>query len=121
MGKVSEGSDFDNDWKEKVEDRVNNCKCVSELYEDEVLDRVMDKVMDRNEILRNIMMGGGVVMGVLLKYGGEGMVLLLEKGLTGIVNCLRRVIGSPGNYGGITLLSVVGKVICKTQDGATFR
>ena len=30
-------------WKE---DRVSNCKCVSELYEDEVL----DKVMDREEI-----------------------------------------------------------------------
>ena len=27
LGKVSEGSDFDNDWKEEVEDRVNNCKC----------------------------------------------------------------------------------------------
>ena len=46
LGKVSEGSDFDDDWKEEVEDRVNNCKCASELFEDEVL----DKIMDRNEI-----------------------------------------------------------------------
>ena len=45
LGKVSGGSDFDDDWKEEVEDRVNNCKCASELYEDEVL----DKLMDRNE------------------------------------------------------------------------
>ena len=30
LGKVSEGSDFDDDWKEEVEDRVNNCKCASE-------------------------------------------------------------------------------------------
>ena len=30
------GSDFDDDWKEEVEDRVNNCKCASELYEDEL-------------------------------------------------------------------------------------
>ena len=37
LGKVSEGSDFDDNWKEEVEDRVNNCKCASELYEDEVL------------------------------------------------------------------------------------
>ena len=29
LGKVSEGSDFDDDWKEEVEDRVNNCKCAS--------------------------------------------------------------------------------------------
>ena len=36
LGKVSEGSDFDDDWKEEVEDRVNNCKCASELYEDEL-------------------------------------------------------------------------------------
>ena len=46
LGKVSEGSNFDGDWKEEVEDRVNNCKCASELYEDEL----SDKVMDRNEI-----------------------------------------------------------------------
>ena len=46
MGKVSEGIDFDDDGKEEVEDRVSNCKCASELYEDKVL----DKVMDRNEI-----------------------------------------------------------------------
>ena len=46
LGKVSEGSDFDDDWKEEAEDRVNNCKYASELYEDEVL----DKVMDRKEI-----------------------------------------------------------------------
>ena len=26
LGKVSEGSDFDDDWKEEVEGRVNNCK-----------------------------------------------------------------------------------------------
>ena len=46
LGKVSEGSDFNDDWKEEVEDRVNSCKCASELYEDEVL----EKVKDRNEI-----------------------------------------------------------------------
>ena len=41
-GNVSEGSDFDDDWKEEVEDRVNNCKCASELCEDEVLHKLME-------------------------------------------------------------------------------
>ena len=79
MGKVSEGSDFDDAWKEEVEDRDNNCKCASELYEDEVL----DKVVDRNEIaqclrkIKNNKTGGSDgLVGELLKYSGEGMVLL---------------------------------------------
>ena len=40
MGKETEGSDFDDDWKEEIESRVNNCKCASELCEDEVLDKL---------------------------------------------------------------------------------
>ena len=59
LGKVNEGSDFDDDWKEEVEDRVNNCKCASELCEDEVL----DKLMVRNKIAQCLRkMKTGVVM-----------------------------------------------------------
>ena len=37
-----EGSNFDDDWNEEFEDRVNNyCKCASELFEDEVLDKII--------------------------------------------------------------------------------
>ena len=53
-----------------------------QLYEDEVL----DKVVDRNEIaqclrkIKNNKTGGSDgLVGELLKYGGKGMVLLLEK------------------------------------------
>ena len=67
-------------------------------------------------------------MGELLKYGGSGMVCLLEQlfsviwreelvprqwreGL--IVNLFKNGDKEdPGNYRGITLLSVVGKVFC---------
>ena len=67
-------------------------------------------------------------MGELLKYGGSGMIDLLQQlfavvwreefvppqwreGL--IVNLFKKGDkGDPGNYRGITLLSVVGKVFC---------
>ena len=67
-------------------------------------------------------------MGELLKYGGEGMVLLLEKFFSVIwreevvprqwregfiVNLFKKGDREqPGNYRGITLLSAVGKVFC---------
>ena len=71
-------------------------------------------------------------MGELLKYGGSGMVSLLEQlfsvvwheeavprqwreGL--IVNLFKKGDREdPGNYRGITLLSVVGKVFCKVLN-----
>ena len=71
-------------------------------------------------------------MGELLKYGGSGMVCLLEQlfsvvwheetvprqwreGL--IVNLFKKGDREdPGNYRGITLLSVVGKVFCKVLN-----
>ena len=71
-------------------------------------------------------------MGELLTYGGSGMVCLLEQlfsfvwheetvprqwreGL--IVNLFKKGDREdPGNYRGITLLSVVGKVFCKVLN-----
>ena len=71
-------------------------------------------------------------MGELLKYGGVGMVKMLGKlyALIWKEECVpmkwRGLIVSlfkkgykedPGNYRGITLLSVVGKVFCKILNG----
>ena len=73
--------------------------------------------------------GSDGIVGELLKYGGSGMVDLLEQlfsviwqeeivprqwrdGL--IVNIFKKGDREdPGNYRGIALLSVVGKVFCK--------
>ena len=70
--------------------------------------------------------GSDGLVGELLKYGGSGMVYLLvlviwceetvpkqwREGLT--VNLFKKGDREdPGNYRGITLLSVVGKVFCK--------
>ena len=49
---------------------MNNCKCASELYEDEVLDKVMDR-KERAQCLRkmknNKTRGGDGLVGELLK------------------------------------------------------
>ena len=71
-------------------------------------------------------------MGELLKYGSSGMVCLLEQlfsvvwheetvpsqwGEGLIVNLFKKGDREdPGNYRGITLLSVVGKVFCKVLN-----
>ena len=100
------------------------------------LDAFLDKEVEKGEIakcvrkLKNNKTGGSDgIVGELLKYGGSGMVDLLEQlfsviwqeeivprqwrdGL--IVNIFKKGDREdPGNYRGITLLSVVGKVFCK--------
>ena len=103
---------------------------------EEVTDSLLDKEIEKGEIakclrnLKNSKTGGSDgIVGELLKYGGSGMVDLLEQlfpviwqeeivprqwreGL--IVNIFKkRDREDPANYRGITLLSVVGKVSCK--------
>ena len=123
---------FDADWKEEVEDNVNGYSSLSE----EVMDSLLDKAIEKMEIakclrnLKNSKTGGSDgIVGELFKYGGFGMVDLLEQlfsviwqeeivprqwreGL--IVNIFKKGDKEdPANYRGITLLSVVGKVFCK--------
>ena len=40
---MSVDSDFDFEWKEVVERKVSMCSTLSEMCEDEVLDRVIEK------------------------------------------------------------------------------
>ena len=128
-------SAFDDSWKEEVDEQVSECSSVSKAY----VDRVLDKEIEREEIavcvrkLKNNKTGGrdGLV-GELLKYGGSGMIDLLQQlfavawreefvppqwreGL--IVNLFKKGDKEdPGNYRGITLLSVVGKMFCKVLN-----
>ena len=39
LGRMSEDSDFDSEWKEEVETKVSTCMCSSLLCDDEYLDR----------------------------------------------------------------------------------
>ena len=102
-------------------------------------DPVLDREIELQEIarcvrkLKNNKTGGSDgLVGELLKYGGSGMIHLLHKlfevvwseelvppkwreGL--IVNLFKKGDREdPGNYRGITLLSVVGKVFCKNSQ-----
>ena len=132
LGKVSVDSDFDEDWRQLVENKVKDYSRMSGACRDDFL----DKEIERKEILgcikriKNNKTGGSDgLVGELLKYGGMGMVYLLEKlflvmwheetvprqwreGL--IINLFKKGDREdPGNYRGITLLSVVGKLFCK--------
>ena len=122
-------SNFDAKWKEEVESNVSRYGSMSELCEDEFLDNEIEKGEIAQCIRNNKTGGSDRLVGELLKYGGSGMVYLLEQlfsviwreetvpkqwreGL--IVNLLKKGDREdPGNYRGITLLSVVGKVFCK--------
>ena len=129
LGKLSLDSNFDAEWKEEVDSNVTRYGSMSELCEGELL----DKEIERGEIakcIKNNKTGkSDGLVGELLKYGGSGMVYLLEQlfsviwreetvpkqwreGL--IVNLFKKGDREvPGHYRGITLLSVVGKVFCK--------
>ena len=82
LSKMSVDGVFDADWKEEVEDNVNGYSSLSE----EVTKSLLDKELEKGEIakclrnLKNSKTGGSVgIVGELLKYGGLGMVDLLEQ------------------------------------------
>ena len=135
LGKISVDSDFDANWKEEVESKVSSYGSMSESCEDDRLDIAIEKseIVKCIRKLKNNKTGGSDgLVGELLKYGGSGMVCLLEQlfsvvwheetvpgqwreGL--IVNLFKKGDREdPGNYRGITLLSVVGKVFCKVLN-----
>ena len=123
-------SAFDDEWKLEVEEKV------LEYSKQNLKDLNLDKEIEESEIVRCIKKlknnktgGGDGIVSELLKYGGVGMVKMLGKlyaliwkeecvpmkwreGL--IVSLFKKGDKEdPGNYRGITLLSVVGKVFCK--------
>ena len=82
LSKMSVDSVFDADWKEEVGDNVKGYSSLSE----EVTDSLLDKEIEKGEItkclrnLKNSKTGGSDgIVGELLKYGGFGMVDLLEQ------------------------------------------
>ena len=108
------------------------CGNLSKVCEDEALDREIKKaeiVKSICKLKKNKTGGSDGLVGELLKYGGSGMVYLLEQLFRVvwheevvpkewrerlIVNLFQKGDKEdPGNYRGITLLSVVGKVFCK--------
>ena len=82
LSKMCVDSVFDADWKEEVEENINGYSSLSE----EVTDSLLDKEIEKGEIakclrnLKNSKTGGGDrIIGELFKYGGSGIVDLLEQ------------------------------------------
>ena len=80
--KMSVDSVFDANWKEEVKDNVNGYSSLSE----EVADVLLDKEREKGEIakclrkLKNSKTGGSEgIVGEFLKYGGSGLIELLEQ------------------------------------------
>ena len=82
LGKVSVDDNFEADWKEEVVSTLETCSNLSEVSENDRLDRQIDReeIAQCVKKLKNNKTGGcdGIV-GELLKYGGSGMVCLLEQ------------------------------------------
>ena len=77
LGRVSVDSDFDEDWIEEVESKVEACGRVSGSCEDAFLDTGIEKaeIAKCLKKLKNNKTGGSDgLVGELLKYGGSGMV-----------------------------------------------
>ena len=128
LGTCSVDTAFGDSWKEEVDKKVCEFSTVC-------VENVLDREIDLEEIalcvrkLKNNKTGGSDgLVGELLEYGGSGMVELLKQLFTVIwcevfvppqwregliVNLFKNGDKEdPGNYRGITLLSVVGKVFC---------
>ena len=81
LSKMSVDSKFDANWKKEVEDSVGGYSSLSEEAGDAFLDKEIKKVKLQSvlESLKNNKTGGSNgIVGELLKYGGSGMVDLLE-------------------------------------------
>ena len=82
LGEVSVDDNFEADWKEEVVSTLETCSILSEVSENIRLDRQIDReeIAQCVKKLNNNKTGGcdGIV-GELLKYGGSGMVCLLEQ------------------------------------------
>ena len=81
LSKMRVDSEFDPNWKGEVEDSVNGYSSLSEEAGDAFLDKEIEKgeiVMCVRKLKNNKTGGSDGKVGELLKYGGSGMVDLLE-------------------------------------------
>ena len=77
LGKVSVDDNFKADWKEEVVSTLEICTILSEVSENDRLDRQIDReeIAQCIKKLKNNKAGGcNGIVGELLKYGGSGMV-----------------------------------------------
>ena len=82
LGSSSVEAAFDDDWREEVENIVRDCIELSVACEDNILDREIDSAEISRCLrkLKNNKTGGSDgLVGELLKYGGSGMVDLLQQ------------------------------------------
>ena len=80
LGSTSVEAAFDDDWKEEVESIVRNCVKTSVDCEDGILNKEIESEISRciRKLKNNKTGGSDGLVGELLKYGGSGMVGLLQ-------------------------------------------
>ena len=83
LGSSSVEAAFDDDWREDVENIVRDCIEFSVACEDDILDREIESAEISTACLRKLKNnktgGSDGLVGELLKYGGSGMVDLLQQ------------------------------------------
>ena len=92
LGKVSVDDNFEADWKEEVVSTLRTCSNLSEVSENDRLDRQIDReeIAQCVKKLKNNKAGG--CDGIVGEYGCSGMVCLLEQ-LFSVIWCEELVPG----------------------------
>ena len=65
---------FDDNWKQEVDSKVNECHRCSVEHDDPVLDREQEIARCVRKLKNNKTGGSDGLVGELLKYGGSGML-----------------------------------------------
>ena len=135
LGKEKNVESFENEWKIHVQSRIREFERLSVDITNEHLDRDISALEIEYVIksLRNRKASGSDgIAGELIKYGGNGMIMMLKElfqliwdseyiperwGEGMIISLFKKGDREdPGNYRGITLLNVVGKLFNKVLN-----
>ena len=134
LGKEKNVESFENEWKIHVQSRIREYERLSVDITNEHLDRDIS-ALEIEYVMKSLRnrkaSGSDGIAGELIKYGGNGMIMLKELfqliwdseyiperwGEGMIISLFKKGDREdPGNYRGITLLNVVGKLFNKVLN-----
>ena len=135
LGKEKNVESFENEWKIHVQSRIREYERLSVDITNEHLDRDISAI-DIEYVMKSLRnrkaSGSDGIAGELIKYGGNGMIMMLKElfqliwdseyiperwGEGMIISLFKKGDREdPGNFRGITLLNVVGKLFNKVLN-----